>query len=506
MATARFLECVVAQRPMPTRLVVASSMSIYGEGEYVCAEHGRVAPGPRPEEQLLARSWETIARLRAQASPSATSETKPLIPTSIYAINKRDHEEMCLVIGAAYGIPTVALRFFNVYGPGQALSNPYTGVAAIFASRLLNGRAPVIFEDGAPVARLHPRLGHRPGHHARARVRGGRRPGASTSAPAGRRPSPTSRTSRRRAGSGHRARAERAVPRRRHPPLLRRHDAGARAARLRGAQELRGGHDRAGRLAAGPGRRRPRETPRPRSWPPAAWLDRERRDTAPPIRPTSRSSSSRPTRRSGSTPCLTHGLRARRGRSNSTSSSSTTSPPTARASSWRDAVPAGARRRLARTTASRMPTTAAPMTCDARYVLFLNPDTEIVDGTFGELVAALDERPDVGLAGVRQLTADGDAVADDPLLPDVARALGEALRVGALAGAPALGRRARARPRRSTTARSSATGPRARSCSRAARRSRRRAAGRALLHLLRGARPLPAHQAGGLDDPPPRRR
>jgi dTDP-L-rhamnose 4-epimerase len=149
MATARFLECVVAQRPMPTRLVVASSMSIYGEGEYVCEEHGRVAPGPRPEEQLLARSWETACpHCGRELRPVGTSETKPLMPTSIYAINKRDHEEMCLVTGAAYGIPAVALRFFNVYGPGQALSNPYTGVAAIFASRLLNGRAPVIFEDG----------------------------------------------------------------------------------------------------------------------------------------------------------------------------------------------------------------------------------------------------------------------------------------------------------------------------------------------------------------------
>src|SRR5207253_8852226 len=84
----------------------------------------------------------------ADLSPMPTSETKPLIPASVYAITKRDHEELCLVTGAAYGIPTVALRFFNVYGPGQALSNPYTGVAAIFASRLLNGRAPVIFEDG----------------------------------------------------------------------------------------------------------------------------------------------------------------------------------------------------------------------------------------------------------------------------------------------------------------------------------------------------------------------
>lgn len=149
MATARFLERVVAQRPMPVRMVVASSMSIYGEGEYVCPEHARVAPPPRPEEQLLARQWELACQhCGQQLSPIGTSESKPLIPTSIYAINKRDHEEMSLVTGAAYGIPTVALRFFNVYGPGQALSNPYTGVAAIFASRLMNRRPPVVFEDG----------------------------------------------------------------------------------------------------------------------------------------------------------------------------------------------------------------------------------------------------------------------------------------------------------------------------------------------------------------------
>jgi dTDP-L-rhamnose 4-epimerase len=149
MQTAIFLERLVAQRPLPTRLVVASSMSIYGEGEYECPEHGRMAPAPRPEGQLLARQWElACATCGSELAPVGTREDKALIPTSIYAITKRDHEELCLVTGAAYGIPTVALRFFNVYGPGQALSNPYTGVAAIFASRLLNGRPPVIFEDG----------------------------------------------------------------------------------------------------------------------------------------------------------------------------------------------------------------------------------------------------------------------------------------------------------------------------------------------------------------------
>jgi dTDP-L-rhamnose 4-epimerase len=149
MQTAAFLERLVAQRPLPARLVVASSMSIYGEGEYECPEHGRMAPPPRPEEQLLARQWELhCPHCADELRPVGTRETKPLIPTSIYAITKRDHEELCLVTGAAYGIPAVALRFFNVYGPGQALSNPYTGVAAIFASRLLNGHPPMIFEDG----------------------------------------------------------------------------------------------------------------------------------------------------------------------------------------------------------------------------------------------------------------------------------------------------------------------------------------------------------------------
>jgi dTDP-L-rhamnose 4-epimerase len=149
MATAVFLERLIAMPELPQRMVVASSMSIYGEGEYSCPEHGRMAPLPRPEAQLLLHEWEAACPQCGHVlTPVGTSESKPLIPTSIYAINKRDHEEMCLVTGAAYGVPATAVRFFNVYGQGQALSNPYTGVAAIFASRLMNGKAPIIFEDG----------------------------------------------------------------------------------------------------------------------------------------------------------------------------------------------------------------------------------------------------------------------------------------------------------------------------------------------------------------------
>jgi dTDP-L-rhamnose 4-epimerase len=149
LATAILLEELVARRDAIRRLVVASSMSIYGEGEYDCPEHGAVAPPPRPLAQLLARQWECVCpSCGAELEARPTRESKPLIPTSVYAITKRDHEELCLVTARTYDMSALALRFFNVYGPGQALSNPYTGVAAIFASRLLNGRAPVIFEDG----------------------------------------------------------------------------------------------------------------------------------------------------------------------------------------------------------------------------------------------------------------------------------------------------------------------------------------------------------------------
>jgi dTDP-L-rhamnose 4-epimerase len=144
------LEEVLERRDAIRKLLVASSMSIYGEGQYGNPRTGEsgLAPWIRPEEQLAARRWDVMADDGTPLEPEPTSEWKPLRPTSIYAINKRDHEEMFLAVGAAYGIPAVALRFFNVYGERQSLSNPYTGVAAIFSSRLLNDRAPLVFEDG----------------------------------------------------------------------------------------------------------------------------------------------------------------------------------------------------------------------------------------------------------------------------------------------------------------------------------------------------------------------
>jgi dTDP-L-rhamnose 4-epimerase len=131
------------------RIVVASSMSIYGEGAYLCAVHGVIAPRLRLETQLKSRQWEPLCpRCHELLSPIPTMEEKALLPTSVYAISKMDQELLCLSVGAAHGIGVVALRYFNAYGPRQALSNPYTGVAAIFSGRLLNGRAPLAFEDG----------------------------------------------------------------------------------------------------------------------------------------------------------------------------------------------------------------------------------------------------------------------------------------------------------------------------------------------------------------------
>jgi dTDP-L-rhamnose 4-epimerase len=149
LGTAVLLEALLPHRDRIEKLVVASSMSIYGEGAYRCRDHGEVDPGLRPPEQLLARDWEAACPQCGLAlTPLPTPESKRLAPTSIYAVTKQDQEQYSLVVGRAYGIPTVALRYFNVYGTRQSLSNPYTGACAIFASRLLNGKPPLIFEDG----------------------------------------------------------------------------------------------------------------------------------------------------------------------------------------------------------------------------------------------------------------------------------------------------------------------------------------------------------------------
>ena len=148
MTAAVMLE-VLSQKPHTVeRIAVASSMSIYGEGDYIRpSTHGRVTADVRSHAQLEARRWEIMID-GEELEPVPTSEDKLLQPNSIYAVNKRDHEEMFLSVGRALQIPTVALRLFNAYGSRQALSNPYTGVAAIFIARLLNDQPPLVFEDG----------------------------------------------------------------------------------------------------------------------------------------------------------------------------------------------------------------------------------------------------------------------------------------------------------------------------------------------------------------------
>jgi dTDP-L-rhamnose 4-epimerase len=125
------------------KLVVASSMSIYGEGLYVPS--GAVE---RTRRDLEAGRWEPRGPEGEALEALPTPESKTCANSSVYALTKYDQERLCLVFGAAYDVPTVALRLFNVYGPEQALSNPYTGVLAIFAARLLNGNPPLVFEDG----------------------------------------------------------------------------------------------------------------------------------------------------------------------------------------------------------------------------------------------------------------------------------------------------------------------------------------------------------------------
>jgi dTDP-L-rhamnose 4-epimerase len=144
--TSILLEALV-DRPVE-RVVVASSMSVYGEGAYVTKAGASHPAVERTRGQLERGEWELLAADGSTLLPVATPETKQPSLSSVYALTKYDQERLCLIFGRAYGVPTVALRFFNAYGPRQALSNPYTGVLAIFASRLLNGKPPLVYEDG----------------------------------------------------------------------------------------------------------------------------------------------------------------------------------------------------------------------------------------------------------------------------------------------------------------------------------------------------------------------
>jgi dTDP-L-rhamnose 4-epimerase len=146
LGTAVLLEALI-ENPVE-KLLVASSMSLYGEGLYRSSAGALRTVGERPLAQLRAGDWEWHDDDGTALAPAPTPEDKSPALASVYALSKFDQERMCLMIGRAYGMQATALRFFNAYGPRQALSNPYTGVLAIFASRLMNDSAPKIFEDG----------------------------------------------------------------------------------------------------------------------------------------------------------------------------------------------------------------------------------------------------------------------------------------------------------------------------------------------------------------------
>jgi dTDP-L-rhamnose 4-epimerase len=150
LGTANLLHALANEKHDVKKVIVASSMSIYGEGSYKCEKCDREFYDiERPAEQLKHKKWEMFCPVCGQELlPIPTNENKPLASNSVYAITKKNQEELTLNVGKAYGIPSVALRFFNTYGPRQSLNNPYTGVAAIFMSMIKNNNPPLIFEDG----------------------------------------------------------------------------------------------------------------------------------------------------------------------------------------------------------------------------------------------------------------------------------------------------------------------------------------------------------------------
>jgi dTDP-L-rhamnose 4-epimerase len=148
--TGALLQLVAAgSLPGLRKLVVASSRAIYGEGKYHCARHGVVYPFTRPAEQVADGDYEVhCPQCDGPATSLASDEATPAAPLSIYALTKQYQEQATLIVARSRGLDAVALRFQNVFGPGQSLSNPYTGVLAIFANQARAGAPIVIFEDG----------------------------------------------------------------------------------------------------------------------------------------------------------------------------------------------------------------------------------------------------------------------------------------------------------------------------------------------------------------------
>jgi dTDP-L-rhamnose 4-epimerase len=147
--TALFLDALVNQPHTVKKVVVASSRSVYGEGKYQCAEHGVVYPSTRRSDRMAQGEFEPTCPLCDKpTTPLPTDEDARLQPASVYAVSKLSQEQLILSVCQAINISAIALRYQNVYGPGQSLVNPYTGILSIFSTAILNGKPLNIFEDG----------------------------------------------------------------------------------------------------------------------------------------------------------------------------------------------------------------------------------------------------------------------------------------------------------------------------------------------------------------------
>ena len=149
VGTSHLLDLLANKKHNIKKVILASSRAIYGEGKYRCEKHGVMYPDARILENLKKRNFNLICnKCKLELQLLATDEKSKIHPSSIYGITKQQQEQMILLIGKSIGIPTVALRYQNVYGPGQSLSNPYTGILSIFSTRILNGNDIEIYEDG----------------------------------------------------------------------------------------------------------------------------------------------------------------------------------------------------------------------------------------------------------------------------------------------------------------------------------------------------------------------
>lgn len=149
LGTAEMLQTIIDNDFDVKKIILASSVTVYGEGTYECEKCGRVSPQTRDKKRLEKKKWDPLCPVCGnKVSPLPVKEGDPCEPRNVYAITKKNQEELCMSIGSSYGIPVTALRYFVGYGERQNPSNPYTGVSVMFSTRIGNGKPPVIYEDG----------------------------------------------------------------------------------------------------------------------------------------------------------------------------------------------------------------------------------------------------------------------------------------------------------------------------------------------------------------------